>query len=206
MRYFLSVFLLLSLNSVANEVTPYPIADVELDQAMEYVKDNQVSIEVAKFRLSIQSDVSAFHQQLQQSYVDVYGGLYTQHKPHYQIVVMYKPLDSARFNGKSFRKSIEPLLQNKPWRRFLSFKPVDQSLHELKLLQSRSSDLARKVGVSFDSNINIKTGKVYLGLRDLALFYGQLEKLGLSLPEGITLVELDHLSAPDVAKPIKHRP
>lgn len=195
---FTFVFLSSFSNVVLAEDPPYPIEDSLKEAALFYMADNHVSLKTAKFRLKLQKKISKLSSEIKSQREDEFSGLYVQHQPRYRINVLYKP-KKHRGHGhkKSFQHFVAHLLKKKEFkklRKYIKLKKVDSSLNELRQLQNEASQMASSIGFPVDSDINIKTGEVYIGTTDIDGFNGALASEGLNLPIGVNLVEIESLS------------
>lgn len=192
-----------------SEERPLEPEDATMRDATVYMEDFGVSYRKAKFRLGIQSLIGEFEEKIKKKEGRDFAGLYIQHKPRYRIKVLYKKRKHHRhYRGhrckhrrhhghhKNFRHTVHKLLHKKKFRklrRFVRVKKAKNTMSDLEALQLTVLNLVNTVNILADTSVDIIKNKVELAVTSIDDLNNALTDNGLSLPNGVNLIEVNQL-------------
>lgn len=187
-RLVVMTLVVLSSFRPAFAVGPTPNDAIDQD-AFEYAQQYSVTMEQARQRLQWQILVGGFEERLAGRYPDSFAGLWIDHAPTFQIVVLMTQPEQAR-------STMDRMLANGP----LSDRVVTrQARHSLKELQDHKT-LARDAVIGFgelaDFDIDVRTNQVVLYTRSQSQFNRSLSKSRQALPETVRVEEVEELAKP----------
>jgi hypothetical protein len=147
---------------------------------VSYADSNNVSFNVAKYRLGTQVEIGELDSFLTNTYKESFSGLYIQHKPKYSVNLLFNKLIKVN--------KLEHLWVQKEWGNFVKVHSVKFSLIELKTAQNNLFKLISKLNAPNTVFLDIINNRVVLHvLKDHSFEKALLEK-GLKLPKEVTLI------------------
>lgn len=147
---------------------------------MWYADDNNVSFNVAKYRLGIQGEIGDLGAYLLSNYKESFSGLYIQHQPTYSINILFKNLKDSKKTDKTWVQ--------KSWGKFVKLHCVDFSLNELKAAQERVFELISELNSPNTVFFDIIKNRVVLYVLKEHGFEKALSVKGFKLPKEVTTV------------------
>lgn len=185
--------------SVIAEDRPLEPENALTRDAEVYSEDFGVDLDTAMYRLGIQTEIGDLDTILELSEKEDFAGLYIQNEPVYHIFVLYKHHKYKQGNkgkkgkNETFNGRLNARLAKTKWRNFVKLRKVKYTLTELEDLQSNAVELAESVGIPADTSVDVTKNSVELAVTDIDAFNGALANEGLTLPDGMSLVEVDEL-------------
>lgn len=153
--------------------------------AIEYAKDQDVSVNEAVRRLELQEDIGKLNAKLASRESETFGGLWIQHTPTFGVVVnMTENLDRVLqyTNGTTLANIIEA-------------RKTDKSLKQLKADQHVARKAVEAIGMQSESEINIFKNQVELYVLDEEqLSLSTKTRASVSIPDGVVLIETKSFS------------
>lgn len=161
--------------------------------ALDYANDNGVSLDEAQYRLDIQTEIGELDNILLLDTRLDYAGMYIQHQPVYRIYVLFK--NQKGKGNKVNAGEIQRRLAKTSWRSFVKIRKTNKSLEEIQIDQGSAEDIANQVGINAETGINLSSNQAELYVLDKDAFEFALTSNGLSLPDGVALLEVDQFSS-----------
>ena len=152
-----------------------------------YADHYGVTLDEAARRLALVSAISELQSNLRRDESESFAGLWIEHTPEYQVVIRFTD------NGD---KTIGPYTQGGPLSQMVEVRTADLSEATLVESQQNAVRIADDLGIDKDSSVDIRNNQVELNVVDKANLYSNLNSRGLSLPTGVSVVEVDALSNP----------
>ena len=124
---------------------------ITLEDARYYVRDFGVDIDEATRRLKLQEAIGLLNFQLATREADFFGGLYVEHQPVFQVVVLFtEDRDLA----------LQSYLKNGPLEGMVATRQVKLSLRELEAIQIATSEAFASVETPFEHDIDLQENQV----------------------------------------------
>ena len=152
-----------------------------------YADHYGVTLDEATRRLALGSEISTLQSKLRRDESESFAGLWIEHTPEYKVVVRFTA------NGN---ETIQPYVQNGPLSQMVEARMADLSEAALIESQHTAVSLADELGIDKDSSVDIRNNRVELNVVDQADLQSKLDSRGLSLPTGVSVVEVESLSNP----------
>ena len=152
-----------------------------------YADHYGVTLDEAARRLALVSAISELQSNLRRDESGSFAGLWIEHTPEYQVVIRFTD------NGD---KTIGPYTQGGPLSQMVEVRTADLSEATLVESQQNAVRIADDLGIDKDSSVDIRNNQVELNVVNKANLYSNLNSRGLSLPTGVSVVEVDALSNP----------
>jgi len=173
--------------------TPDPTPDIVTEEealqfdASLYAEDQDITIEEAIERLSLQSDVGKLDALLTENEKETFAGLWIQHEPYYAIIVAF-----TEGGQQTIHKYVAP----GPLASAIEIRTFDTTLAELRGSQVSISDELQELGIRHASGINVFNNQVEIYVLDIKAADEALNQAGIELPDYVTLVEVRGFSIP----------
>jgi hypothetical protein len=167
--------------------TPISAEDSLLQDATEYAKTFNVELEEAVKRLTLQAEIDTLNYSLTTFEPEAFGGLYIQHTPKFQVVVLLTDTD---------RDILSPYLSDSPLAELIEARTASLSLVALRNEQETAMKLVREVNIPVDSALLVDKGVVELYVVQRKAFDKALEKSSIRLPAHVEVVTVEQLAEP----------
>jgi hypothetical protein len=164
--------------------TPISAEDSLLQDATEYAKTFNVELEEAVKRLTLQAEIDTLNYSLTTFEPEAFGGLYIQHTPKFQVVVLLTDTD---------RDILSPYLSDSPLAELIEARTASLSLVALRNEQETAMKLVREVNIPVDSALLVDKGVVELYVVQRKAFDKALEKSSIRLPAHVEVVTVEQL-------------
>jgi hypothetical protein len=128
------------------------------EDARYYARDFGVDIDEAIRRLNLQEAIGRLNFKLSTQEADFFGGLYVEHQPVFQVVVLFTEDRNA---------TLKSYLENSPLEDFVTTRLVRLSLRELEATQLAASGALASLDVPFEHDINVRENLVEVYVTDL---------------------------------------
>jgi len=157
--------------------------------AVEYAKDQNVSVDEAVRRLELQTDIGKLETELASGEPGTFGGLWIQHKPEFKVVVNMmggaeKVADYTR--GTSFAGLIE-------------VRNAAKTLKQLEAKQLSLRSVLKTLDLPFESSIDVYKNQVDLHVLDVGRLNSALRAVGrLDVLAGVAEVDVDSFMSPTI--------
>lgn len=152
-----------------------------------YADHYGVTVEEAARRLELAPEISRLQSKLRSNESESFAGLWIQHTPEYKVV--------ARFTANG-DQTIRPYIQSGPLSEMVLVRTAVLSEATLIEAQRNAVKLADKVGVDKDSSVDIRNNRVEFNVLDKSDVHSKLDSRGLSLPTGVSVIQVESLSNP----------
>lgn len=147
-----------SLEDSSEDLSPAARTSLNRDQseairkdARYYARDFGVDIDEAIRRLNLQEAIGLLNFKLATEEADYFGGLYVEHQPVFQVVVLF-----TRDRYSALRSHLE----NGPLEGMVTTRLVESSLRELEATQIATSEAFASLHIPFEHDINIRENQV----------------------------------------------
>lgn len=152
-----------------------------------YADHYGVTLDEAARRLALGPEVSKLQSRLRRNESESFAGLWVEHTPEYQVVVRFTD------NGN---QTIRPYIRSGTLNRMVEVRTADLSEATLIKSQYRAAQLADKLGIDKDSSVDVRNNRVEFNVLDKSDLHSKLDSRGLSLPTGVSVVQVASLSKP----------
>ncbi len=173
-----------------SSVSPINILNTEAAlhaDAEVYAADQGIDLNEAIQRLKLQTVIGDLDASLQTNEPDTFAGLWIQHRPEYRVVVAF-----TVYGEETIRKYVEGGLLSD----FIEIRTASATLVQLRDAQSSAIHTLRKLGIEFDSEINVFNNQVEICATDPELVHVTLYEADETLPELVVVVKVEELSRP----------
>ncbi len=154
-----------------------------IKDAEEYALAMNVSLEEAIQRLSFQDAIGDLQGKLSAE-EDVFAGLYVQHTPNYQVIVLLTRIEENLLDNYITNIALSDIV---------TVRQVNVSLAELRAAQKLITQELQQIAIPIASGINIPANQVEVYVTDKDLLVESLHKTNIQLPDYITVIEVESL-------------
>ena len=150
--------------------------------AEAYARRYGIPLEQAIQRLQFQEGIGALNAALQADEADTFGGLWIEHEPDFQIVILFTR------NGE---QTIRPYLAGKPFAQQVEVRQARFTLAELETIYVQAIHELAKLDFDVNASLDVSGNRVEVTISDREWFKAELDRVGAQLPEGVevTIVE-----------------
>jgi hypothetical protein len=173
-----------------------PVSEALQRDAKAYAEAHDVPLDEAIRRLRQQDPVGELSAVLQEQEADVFGGLWIQHEPEYEVIVLVTgdAADQERIRRR--------YVQGGPLEDTVEIREAGVTRKELKAAQVELMQILEAVGSRAQTGIDVRGNCVALYTTDPEAFLKEVEATGLTLPEPVCIVDTGpYPEAPPLAPP-----
>ena len=164
--------------------TAVPTEEANPDAAA-YAEELGVSLEEAKERLGMQDSIGELQADLLANEADSFAGLWLEHEPTYQVVVV--------FAGEDGVEVIRPYLQTYPaLADIVEIRSAQYTLAELEAAQQEAFSIVEQLEpMSIAGGVDVMENRVYLTVGNPELFLQAVADAGYELPSLVEVEPID---------------
>lgn len=146
-----------------------------------------VTLDEAARRLALGPEISELQSKLRREEPESFAGLWVEHTPEHRVVVLFT---------NDGDETIRPHIQSGPLSETVEVRAA--ALSEAALVESHHSavSIVDDHGIDRDSSIDVRNNRVELKVVDKADLHLKVDSSGVSLPLGVSVVEVASLSNP----------
>ena len=172
-------------NSPANNVDGAgKVKDALLKDAKMYASMNQVSVDEAVRRLTLQDSIGDLNAILIDKEKDTFAGLWIQHEGGFKVLVRFT---------RDGNRTIKSYIQDTPLDDIIEVRSADVSLEELRNEQTEVLRMMDQSGIPYMTGIDVRDSKVVLYVYDKHELLDYLENMKMELPAHTRINEADLL-------------
>jgi hypothetical protein len=153
-----------------------------------------VSVEEAVRRLKLQRVVGKLGTTLHEREADVLGGVWTQHRPDFRVLIALKGAGYERIRG---------YVEGGPLEGMVEVRAVDATYEELEGAQDEATRIVGRLGLPYSSGINAFKNHAEIQTTDPARLRTAMDAAGVKLPDHVEVVRVSSLPQPAVAGGVK---
>lgn len=152
-----------------------------------YADHYGVTLDEATRRLALGPEISKLQSKLRLNEPKSFAGLWIEHTPEYRVVVQFTD------NGN---ETIRPHIRSGSLGRMVEVRMADLSEATLIKSQQNAVRITDNLGIDKDSSVDIRNNRVEFNVLDKSDLFSQLDSRGVSLPAGVSVVQVASLSNP----------
>lgn len=147
-----------------------------------YANRFNVSLTEAINRLTFQEAVGELNARLSEQEKETFAGLWIVNEPEYKIVIAFT---------KDGEKTLQPYLQNQPYKEYIELRTYRYSLADLAKSQEQGMTIVTQLGLSAGGAVNVQENRATLIIGNPESFLQEVQAAGINLPESLKVSSID---------------